>query len=396
MRRLLSALAARRVVDAGPERRATWLELFFDLVFAAAVAEVAGLMGSQFDWSGFLGFLPPFLLIWWAWVGHTFFSTRFDSDDTVQRLLTVGQMFLVAVMAANAHPEAISREAAGFVASYGGMRVLLALQYLRSAGVDPTGTVARRYAVGVGAAAVLWIGASLIPGPARLWVGGVALIVDLLCPLWASRGERLPLHEAHLPERFGLFTLIVLGEMVAGTMGGMRHQESWSLAAAGAAILGLGLAFALWWFYFDVLKVPETRPNPSSAGADQPLWLAAHLPLCLGVVVAGIGIEHVVESGGAAPLEHGADGLLVGGLLLILVSKSLIVAGRFGPRGLLARAGATVVLLLSAGLLLAAGPRANTHGAVWLLGTLLGSLVVVMLTIGRMVRPPAAAGGLHM
>lgn len=387
MRRLLTALAARRVIDAGPERRATWLELFFDLVFAAAVAEVAGLMVEHFSWSGLAGFLPPFLLIWWAWMGHTFFSTRFDSDDVVQRLLTVGQMFLVAVMAANAQPDIMAREAAGLAAAYGGMRVLLALQYLRCIRVDPTGRVAGRYAAGVGLAAGLWIMTSVVPAEARVWIALPAIVIDLLSPVWASGARLLPPHRSHLPERLGLFTLVVLGEMVAGTMAGMRHQEHWSAAAAGAAVLGLALAFGLWWFYFDVLRVPEPRAEVRGAGR---LGLVAHLPLCLGIVVAGAGLEHIVAIGGVEPLGADAARLLATGLLLVLAAKAAIAADLGSVAGTPARTRLLGLALLTLAVLAVAAPLVNGFGSVWLLALLLAGLLATMWTIARALRPGPA------
>src|SRR5512138_2626694 len=94
-------------------RKVTWLELFFDLVFVAAVAQVAAPLRDDFSAAGLVRFTPLFLLIWWAWTGHTVFSTRFDTDDVVQRGLTLVQMFAVAVMAANARETLASRSSAG-------------------------------------------------------------------------------------------------------------------------------------------------------------------------------------------------------------------------------------------------------------------------------------------
>src|SRR5262245_41073698 len=99
-----SLLVPLRLRTAAEEasRKVTWLELFFDLVFVAAVAQVAAPLRTEYSLVGLVRFAPLFLLIWWAWTGHAVFSTRFDTDDVVQRGLTLVQMFAVAVMAANA------------------------------------------------------------------------------------------------------------------------------------------------------------------------------------------------------------------------------------------------------------------------------------------------------
>src|SRR5262249_24665675 len=116
MNSLRTQVRIRSTGEAG--RKVTWLELFFDLIFVAAVAQVAEPLRHQSSLPGLLRFAPLFVLIWWAWTGHTTFSTRFDTDDVVQRGLTLLQMFAVAVMAANARDALDSRSSAGFAAAY--------------------------------------------------------------------------------------------------------------------------------------------------------------------------------------------------------------------------------------------------------------------------------------
>lgn len=116
MTRLIAPLRIRSTGEAG--RKVTWLELFFDLIFVAAVAQVAAPLRDQYSIAGLVRFTPLFVLIWWAWTGHTVFSTRFDSDDVIQRGLTLVQMFAVAAMAANASDALDSRSSAGFAAAW--------------------------------------------------------------------------------------------------------------------------------------------------------------------------------------------------------------------------------------------------------------------------------------
>jgi low temperature requirement protein LtrA len=324
---LVRPLAARRE-DEGAERRATWLELFFDLVFAAAVAEVGAYLGADYSLAGLAKFTFLFFLIWWAWIGHTFFSTRFDHDDLPQRLLTVGQVFAVAVMAVNTETDLASREAAGFAAAYAAMRILLAVQYVRVMRLPEARPLATRYAAGIAVAALLWLGSALVPPPVRFGLWAAALALDLLTPLWAVRqgGAHRP-DPAHLPERFGLFTLILLGESVVKTMAGMKEQEVWTLPAAGAAMVGLAITFALWWAYFDVVNgaAPKRYPEGQRKRLLR-LWAVGHLPLCLGIAVTAVGIEHVILLGGAIPLHGAAPWLLSGGLAMVIGSLGVIVS----------------------------------------------------------------------
>jgi len=140
-------------VEAG--RRVTWLELFFDLVFVAAVAQVGTHLRDDYSFAGLLRFTFLFILIWWAWLGHTTFSTRFDTDDLVQRGLTGLQMFLVAVMAINATGALDSRDSAGFAAAYSLMRFVLVAQYLRARHVRQARALTTRYAASCGMGATL-------------------------------------------------------------------------------------------------------------------------------------------------------------------------------------------------------------------------------------------------
>ena len=128
MTRLIRAPQLRYVAGQSPDRKVTWLELFFDLVFAAAVAQVASPLRADYSLEGLGRFALLFIMIWWAWTGHAVFSTRFDTDDGVQRGLTLLQMFGVAVMAANARDALDSRSSAGFAAAYAVLRFVLVFQ----------------------------------------------------------------------------------------------------------------------------------------------------------------------------------------------------------------------------------------------------------------------------
>ena len=125
-------------------RKVTWLELFFDLIFVAAVSQVAEPLRHEYTVEGLIRFVPLFLLIWLAWTGHTAYSTRFDTDDVVQRGLTLVQMFTVAVMAANAREALDSTDSAGFAAAYAVVRLLLVAQYARARRVPGARPLATR------------------------------------------------------------------------------------------------------------------------------------------------------------------------------------------------------------------------------------------------------------
>jgi low temperature requirement protein LtrA len=287
----------------GSSRRVTWLELFFDLIFVAAVAQVGVPLSHAYTLEGLGRYIFFFVLIWWAWLGHTFYSTRFDTDDLLQRALTLAQIFAAALMAANAKDALDSRNSAGFGAAYAAMRIVLVVQYLRARRIPETRRLTTHFALGYGGAALLWVTAAVAPTDLRFWLWGVALCLDLGTPLLALRFNRqFPPDAAHLPERFGLFTIILLGESVAAVMKGIESQETWSPPAATSAILGLVMAFAIWWWYFDgAAGAAERHVQDARSARWFDVWNYAHFPMYLGIAVSAVGVEHVIA---LAPGEH--------------------------------------------------------------------------------------------
>jgi low temperature requirement protein LtrA len=289
-------------------RPVSWLELFFDLIFVAAVAQVGEPLAHEFTPAGLFRYAFLFLLIWWSWLGNTMFSTRFESDDTLQRVLTFVQVFAAAVMAANAKEALSTRDAAGFGAAYALMRLVLVVQYLRGRKVKAARKLASLHAIGFGAAALLWFGAALLDTPERFYVWGIALAIDLATPMLSVHyTHKLPPDAAHIPERHGLFTIILIGESVTAVMRGIESQDGWTVSAASAAILGLCLAFLYWWWYFNHNADAERRRVDSAKSSVLFFaWSYAHFPLCLGIAVAGLGVKHMISL--MAGRTHGSAG----------------------------------------------------------------------------------------
>jgi low temperature requirement protein LtrA len=303
-----------------PGRKVTWLELFFDLAFVAAVAQVGSPLAADYSVAGLLRYAFLFLLIWWAWSGHTTYVTRFDTDDIVQRVLTLVQIFVVAVMAVNAKDALDSRSSAGFAAAYAVMRLLLVAQYVRARSIPESRRLTTGFAAGFGLASICWLVSAVVPAPARFWLWAIALVIDMGTPLvTAHLTVHVPPDPAHLPERYGLFTIILLGESLVAVMKGMESQEGWSVSAALSAFLGMAIAFLIWWWYFDGAEGAAERTIRTKRQARAfVVWSYAHLPLYLGIAVAGVGIEHIVKIAPDGHL-HGAEPWLLGGAVTLLM-----------------------------------------------------------------------------
>jgi low temperature requirement protein LtrA len=369
-------------------RKVTWLELFFDLIFVAAVAQVAAPLRDAYSLAGVVRFTPLFALIWWAWTGHSVFSTRFDTDDVVQRALTLVQMFAVAAMAANAKDALDSRASAGFAAAYAAVRFVLVAQYFRARHVPGARPLTMRYLFGHGTAAVLWLTSALVPAPVRFWIWATAFAIDLGTPWLAVRHSvTAPPDAAHLPERFGLFTLILLGESVVAVMQGMESQEDWTPAAALSAFLGMGIAFLIWAWYFDGVAGASEQPVRSKRDALRfHVWTYAHFPLYLGIIVTGVGIQRIVTAASRYALPSAEAALLAAAAAMVMVAMTMIGAASGSRRNRAPRhIGAQVAV---AAVMLACG-AAGTFSMPLVLIVIVASACAVQLALSDGVRVPS-------
>ena len=241
-----------------PGRTASSLELLFDLTFVVAVAQVAAELahGIADDNVGdsLLGYLMVFFAIWWAWMNFTWFATSFATDDWLYRILTIVQMGGVLVLAAGIEPVFAGYDFTVLVLSYVVMRVAMVAQWLRasrSAGQSRRAT--QIYAGGIATVQVLWLLQLLLIGP----VSSIALLIliaaEIAIPVVAERQGTTPWHPHHITDRYGLFTLILLGESLlasANAIIGALHDDQALGPLISIAVLTLVVTAALWWLYF--------------------------------------------------------------------------------------------------------------------------------------------------
>ncbi|WP_427159947.1 low temperature requirement protein A [Aliinostoc sp. HNIBRCY26] len=311
--------------DNEEERRATWLELFYDLVFVVAVSQLAHNLKSHISPSGLWGFVVLFIPVWWSWIGTTFYANRFDSDDIGHRLLVGVQMLTAAAMAVNIH-HGLSESAAGFALAYALGRAILVVQYvLAGIHIPAAKALTTHYAIGFAIAAVLWLLSAFLPAPWRFVLWGLGIIIDFATPLTAHKVQMglLP-HASHLPERFGLFTIIVLGEAIIAVVNGVSEHH-WNIFTAISGLFGLGIAFGLWWIYFDNLGgTPIEAAKVSGKVSIMNIWLYTHLPLVIGIAAAGVGVEEVILHQSKVALPDPQRWLICGAVALCLTAISIL------------------------------------------------------------------------
>jgi low temperature requirement protein LtrA len=368
-----------------PHRASTPLELLFDLCFVVAVSQAArelndSLSRNHFS-SGFVGYVTVFFAIWWAWVNFTWFASAYDTDDAAYRLLTFVQIVGVLILAAGVPAAFVHGDFTVMTIGYVVMRVALVTQWLRAAAGDPMGrSAARRYAAAVSAVQVGWVARLFVPHVAGDVAFPVLALAEMLVPAWAERGGRgTSWHAEHISERYGLFTLIVLGECVAAATVAMQSATSSGLSApqVGVATGGLLLIFGLWWWYFEHPSEEGLRESRSSAF----LWGYTHYAVFASVAALGAGLEVAVEStrrgSGVSPTTAGAA-------VAISVAVYLVVTGavqvRLNPTGVLK----TRFIIPFAAVILVVGwsARALTIGFAL---PILGLIVVGLVLLDRLV-----------
>jgi low temperature requirement protein LtrA len=204
------------------------------------------------------------------------------------------------------------------------------VQYVRAGATAPARARAltSTYARGFGAAACVWLVSAFVEPPARYGLWTAALIVEVSTARLASRHvAALPPHATHLPERFGLFTMILLGESIIAIMKGIQAQPDWSPAAAGAALGGIGFTFLVWWLYFEYAGAASDRPvRTAHERRAYEVWTYAHLPLYLGLVLSAVGVEHLIKQGTKIHLSAEEAYLLGGALAVVLAALRLLRA----------------------------------------------------------------------
>ncbi len=324
-RTMLRPPCLRTVTTEAEERKVTWTELFYDLVFVVAVAGLGQRLLHDATLRGILSFGGLFVPLWWAWAGFTFYADRYDTDDLGQRLLAVAQMVAVALMAAS-----ISGSAAdsmiGYALSYVAARVVLIVMYVRARRhVAATRDLVTGYIIGMSIAVGLWLISVVVPEPWRYVLWTVGLLVDLATPYRLRRVQAtVPLDVAHLPERFGLFTILVLGESIAAVVAGLDF-EGWTTGSTLVSIFAVIITTGLWWVYFDNLDGTVVRRRAEQRTAWKPtVWIYGHLPLAIALVVTAVGLEHAITAVGHHNLTGADRWFLMGGVASVLAALALL------------------------------------------------------------------------
>ena len=308
------------------ERKTSYLELFFDLVFVFAFTQVTALILEDTSPQGFARAALVLAMVWWAWSAYAWMTNAVDVENAVTRLIMFAAMVAGFFMAL-AVPDAFQDEAAWFAVAYFAVRVLQPALYLWGVRDEPEtfGVLLRLTPWFVIAAFVALVGGFVDPDY-RAWVWVASLVIDVIGTLTAARGD-WHVSPSHFAERFALIVIIALGESIVAIGVGTSHLTRDATYAISVVVAFAGVA-ALWWAYFDFTAVAAERSLRRASGRDRSalardIFTYFHYPLVLGVILYAVAAKKTLEHP-RDPLSNAGRWALGLGIALFLIGFALM------------------------------------------------------------------------
>lgn len=239
-----------------PNRHATWLECFFDLIFVVAIDDVTHILShtheGHLDPLQFWKFVLVFIPLWWIWASHTIYANRFDADDRKHRLATLLVMFLVTIISGLIGQRFLASFEAIVICYAGSKYIIAAMYFVSTQRHQESAELTTAVGWTIVAGATISLASILFPAPQRYVVFYLGILFDLLAFILFLRRrlEVIPVHTEHLIERVGLLTIIILGESVSSLSIGLANI-SWTAEKLLSAATGFVMISSIWWVYFD-------------------------------------------------------------------------------------------------------------------------------------------------
>lgn len=309
------------------DRTVTFLELFYDLVYVVVIARAAHTLADDPSWGGAGEFAVVFGLIWVAWINGMLYHELHGRQDGRTRVFVFLQMLLLALLAVFTG-DATDDGGTGFALTYAAFLLVVTWLWYSVRRQDPEefGRLTGRYITGMVVGIVVMTTSAFVEGDPRTYVWAV-LVASAIAGNYAftrsvDRPEAFGMEATDsMVERFGLFTIIVLGEVIVGVVDGLSDVERTTRSVA-TAMIGLAIGFAYWWTYFDFVG----RRLPKNRTASLGNWLMAHLPIAMSIAASGAAIVGLVEHASDLRTPAANAWLLTGaaavGLLALAVAMS--------------------------------------------------------------------------
>jgi low temperature requirement protein LtrA len=311
-----------RFEDRPTDRRISFLELFFDLVFVVLISQLAHSLAEDPSWSGVGWFVFLFYAVWSSWTNGTLYYDLHGTNDVSVRVFTFAQMLAVAAMGVFVG-DVPGEGSVGFALAYAANLLLLVIIWFRTGLHDPDHRAASiPYSAAYLLSAVVFVTSVYVGPPGRYWLWALGLAVQVVgqviafvrwTPPESQPGEAVIAVTPSLVERLGLFVIIVLGEVIVSAVNGVADLEVIEEGEIVIGLLGVLVAVGLWWIYFDLVSHRE----PASRKTQ--VWLNLHLPLVVAIAAGGAGVLNTVEHA-ADQLPDEVRWLLVGALAAAILT----------------------------------------------------------------------------
>ena len=295
---------------------------FYDLIFVASFIQLGNGLSKHIDAGGVLVFIVAFVPLWVSWTGFAYYMNRFNVDDFLHRIMVFIQMFAVGAMAISA-PNIFEGDYKTFACAYAIAQFMVTIMYIRTYKQIKEG---RAFSIYWGTVffigGLIWLLSIFVPWPWMYvcWILGVAAIfISPFSKQSRALAEEFPGDNEHLSERFGLLTLIVLGESFVKVLSELTGDGA-ELHLLFQAFLLLLLTCCIWWIYFDDVAGSTIRGKRFTPI----IWLYAHIPLQMSITTTGIGIKKAVFFELSNPAPDKYRWLLAGSLALTFFSVALI------------------------------------------------------------------------
>jgi len=370
------------------DRVVTNLELFYDLVFVAVIGQAADRLAEDVSAQRIVEFVVVFALIWLAWINGTLYLEIHGRQDGRTRSVVFVQMGILVLLAVFTGGAAAETGGA-FAVTYAVLLVILTWLWNSVRGQDDQEyrAITRVYVLAMVASIGVLLASALMPAAVRLglwaalslaWVVGFSILARH--PTFAVAVAPTE----SMVERFGLFAIIVLGEVVIGVVDGLSHVEPDALTIV-TGLLALGIGFGFWWAYFDIVG----RRKPRADGPAIVTWMLSQLPITLAIAAAGAAMVSLIEHAHDPHVPAATAALISGtvsvGLLALIVNALSLEDARRLPG--VYRPVAVAMLIGAA----AAAVVASLQPPAWALALLLGAILTVLwfVVVGLFLRAGA-------
>ncbi len=306
--------------DNHKQRKVAWLELFFDLVFVVIIARIAHDFLSDISWNGFRTFIFMFLSVWWMWSSVTYFTERFATTESIQRSYVFLMMIPVVGMTIFTH-HGFGENYPGFAISYLISRlVFFGMILYATLKIKEYRSVGQGFLAFTSLAIALIIYSLFVEKDIRLFFWSAAILMEVLGPMFTlGQQVKLPsnVKSSAVDERYGLLTIIVIGEMIASNANTLADSHHINVQLLLNGFLALWIGFSIWWIYFDTVSEKKLPDKPED-GLKMAGWVYAHIFINIAIISSAVGIASILIDN--API---AEKILLSssiGFVMILVS----------------------------------------------------------------------------